>query len=357
MKVPKARKLPSGAWFIQLRLGGESIPITAGTEKECIRQATLAKAEYRAGKRQPSVSEPEGAEEKLPTLSDAIDTYIKGRSNTVSPATIRGYRVVQRNRFKSIMGESLSDITDNDFLTAVNEEATLCGAKTLRNSWSLVRSAVKESTGRIVPDVPLPQVVPNERPFLDAEEIQIFRKAIRGNKYEIPMLLALSSLRCSEIRALRWENVDLKHRRIHVKGSAVYGPDNKLTQKAENKNQGSTRYVPILMDELYDALSEAQQPSGLVAVCPHNYLWSAINKVCRENNLPLVGVHGLRHSFASLAYHLQVPEKYTMAIGGWKNDGTMKKIYTHISQSDVKRYEDAFADFFSKNANENANEK
>ena len=32
MKVPAPRKLPSGSWFIQLRLGGESIPVTAAAK-------------------------------------------------------------------------------------------------------------------------------------------------------------------------------------------------------------------------------------------------------------------------------------------------------------------------------------
>ncbi len=46
MNVPKARKLSSGNWFIQLRLGGESVSITAATEKACTHQAELAKAQY-----------------------------------------------------------------------------------------------------------------------------------------------------------------------------------------------------------------------------------------------------------------------------------------------------------------------
>ena len=52
MKVPEPRKLPSGSWFIQLRLNGESIPVTAETKKECLDQARLIKAEYLAGKRE-----------------------------------------------------------------------------------------------------------------------------------------------------------------------------------------------------------------------------------------------------------------------------------------------------------------
>ena len=44
MKVPAPRKLPSGSWFIQLRLGGESIPVTAATAKDCNREAAAIKA-------------------------------------------------------------------------------------------------------------------------------------------------------------------------------------------------------------------------------------------------------------------------------------------------------------------------
>ena len=76
MKVPKARKLSSGKWFIQLRLGGESIPVTAGTEKECTRQAQAVKAEYLVGKRAPKKPE----ETDSPTLNEAIDSYISDGS-------------------------------------------------------------------------------------------------------------------------------------------------------------------------------------------------------------------------------------------------------------------------------------
>ena len=38
MKVPEPRKLKSGTWFIQMRLGGESIPVSAPTRTECIKQ-------------------------------------------------------------------------------------------------------------------------------------------------------------------------------------------------------------------------------------------------------------------------------------------------------------------------------
>lgn len=114
MKIPKARKLSSGAWFIQLRLGGKSIPVTARNEKECIRQAQMVKGEWLAGKRSaPTASR---------TLRKAIDSYIDTRTNTLSPAMLRGYDIIKRSRFKGIMDRPVSELTDAILIDAVNAE-------------------------------------------------------------------------------------------------------------------------------------------------------------------------------------------------------------------------------------------
>ena len=357
VKVPKARKLPSGTWRIQVRLGGESINVNARTEKECVRLAQITKAEYLAGKRQPP-PEPEPEAEKLPTLRKAIDGYIDSR--VLSPATVRGYIKIRDLRFQPLMDLPLDELTQEVCQQAIKTEGWSSSAKTIRNAWSFVATVMRHY-GIHPPRVSTPQVIPHDTPFLDADEIQIFRRAVKGNPYSIPIYLALHGLRRSEILALRWENVDLKRRRIRVAGAAVMDRNDKLVQKKENKNRASTRYVPILMDELYDALKAAQQPEGLVVTCNPNTIRSNIQRICAQNGLPPVGTHGLRHSFASLAYHLEVPEKITMEIGGWSDNQTMRKIYTHVAQSDVKRYEDKFAAFFSQspgeNAHKNAHEK
>jgi integrase len=75
-----------------------------------------------------------------------------------------------------------------------------------------------------------------------------------------------------------------------------------------------------------------------------------INAVCRKNDLPEIGMHGLRHSFASLAYHLKISEKIAMQIGGWADATTMHKIYTHIGKADILKSENLLKEFF-ENAN------
>ena len=351
MNVPKPRKLKSGTWFIQLRLGGESVSVSGKTEKEVIKEARYIKAEYLAGKRLPTVEEE--ATKKI-TLSQAIDEYIENRTNTLSPLTIRGYRIIQKNRFQSEMDRPIEEIDPKEWQGIINKEAGLCSPKTLKTAWGFIRSVVKNETGAFPPDVTLPSPAPPEKPFLTPEQIKVFIAAVKDTRYATPCLLALSSLRASEIEALRWENIPNKPEFIKVSGAVVLNENNQKVKKKQNKNATSSRNVPVMIPELSAAIERDRKKTGPVMPYHQNSLRVAIKKICEQNGLPNVGIHGLRHSFASLAYHLQIPEKIAMEIGGWADATTMHKIYTHIAQSDVKRYQTKMTSFF-KNANKNAN--
>ena len=350
MKTPKPRKMSSGNWFIQLRLGGVSTTVTASTEKECTHMAELVKAEYLTGKRTM-----QKAAKNTVTVAQAVNNYITVRSNTLSPLTIRGYRIIESNRFQHIMPRILSEIQPEEWQRIVNREAGLCSAKTLRNAWGLIRSVVHDVTGSYPPEVKLPGLPANDRPFLTPDQILTFVAAVKDTHYAVPALLALCSLRASEIEALDWKDIPEDPEYIRVRGAVVLDEHNKRVRKAQNKTASSARNVPLMIPELKDALRRDRKLKGPVMDLSQNGLRYGIEKICRENDLPNVGIHGLRHSFASLAYHLQIPEKIAMEIGGWSDAGTMHRIYTHIAQADMTRYQNAMTSFFSHEKKENAN--
>ncbi len=86
--------------------------------------------------------------------------------------------------------------------------------KTLTNAWRFIVSVLRNEN-IVPPKISLPQVSPNERPFLEPDQIKQFVSAVEGTDIEIPALLALSSLRRSEICALRWEN-DRPEKTAHI---------------------------------------------------------------------------------------------------------------------------------------------
>lgn len=342
MKVPTPRKLKSGTWFIQLRLGGESVPVSARTKTECVQQAQLIKAEYKAGKRLEKRSES--------TLSQNIDAYIEKNSNVLSPSTIRGYRMIQKHRFESIMGRPVSKIRPEEWQGIVNGEAELCSPKTLKNALGFIRTVAEKEAGVKLPEITLPMAAPKERPFLQPDEIKPFIEAIKGSVYELPCLLGLCSMRISEIYALQWENIDQHPKYIQVRGAVVKDENNHFVRKEQNKNVSSTRKVPILIPELETAIERERKPSGPVVEVSQSAFREYLKGICTKNGLTIIAPHGLRHSFVSLAYHLRIPELYVMQMGGWSDFNTMRKIYTHIAQSDTEKYRSCFEEFY-KNAN------
>lgn len=336
IKLPQIVQLPSGSWHTRVLIDNRRVSITKGSYDECV-------AEYLALKH--SIIEA-AANPAKKTVSKAIDDYIEARQNVLSPATIRCYRAIQKNRFKAMMGKDIHTITPAQWQKAVNLESKTVSAKTLSNAWTFVESVIAETTGQRL-SVRLPQIIPAEKAWLTPEQIPIFVDAIKDSKAEIPALLALSSLRRAEIAGLRWDDIDLAHNVINVTATMVPDENHKFVYRREMKNITSRRIVPII-PPLRDALLQSANKEGFVVKYDPNTYMKWINEICEENGLPKVGLHGLRHSFASLAYHLGMTEKVAMEIGGWADYQTMRKIYTHISKQDISTAAKDFTDFFSK---------
>lgn len=335
MKIPTPKKLPSGRWRIQIVLDGKRHSITEDTKELCFAKALAYKTELiKQKKNAPPI-----------TLSKAIDNYIAAREAVLSPSTICGYRKIQRTRFEALMEQPLKAFSQTVLQRAVNAESKLCSAKTLQNSWRFIASVIYEATGERY-NIRLPQIIPNERPFLAPDQIQVFLKAIHGTDIEIPALLGLWSLRRSEIIGLKWESVDIPARIIKVENTRVMNEQHRLVEKQATKNISSRRIIPMV-DRLAELLSAVPRVSRYVCTMSAETIYRKVNKICAANDLPQIGLHGLRHSFASLAYSLNVPEKIAMQIGGWSNDATMRKIYTHIAQSDMSNYTDKMTEFFN----------
>lgn len=335
MKIPKAERLPSGAWRCRVMVAGQSISVTKPTEKEAINAAIAVKAGLVKESRTPTSER---------TLYDAAGLWIEDNKHRLSPATVRGYVTAKENGFQGLMNMKCSAITDRHIAQAINSECRSFSAKTVKNRWGFISQVLTWATGKEY-QAKLPQVVRPDIDFLDQAQLDIFMDYIRGRKEEIVALLALSSLRRSEIAALDWSNIDLKHRWIHVRGAVVPDENHKMVKKSTNKNSTSRRDVPII-DPLYAALNAVEDKTGPVVKIHPATMLRQINEACAAAGVPEVGCHGLRHSFASLCHVLNIPAQVAMEIGGWSDRATMDRIYTHVSKRDKNAFESAFTDHF-----------
>lgn len=339
MYIPEPKETPSG-WRIQLRINGQSIPVLADTPKECKRQAALIKAQAQAAGKPVKKCDL--------TLSQAIDAYIAERSNTLSPSTVRGYRIIQRTRFQSTMPRVLSRISPSEWRGIVNDELGIVSRKTVKNAWAFIKSVLSAQGIDVDNAVKVSQPrKKRDANWLEPDEIKKFVAAAADDPLCVPMLLALMSMRISEIDALRWENIDPHADFIHTTGARIRNENNEYVLKAEQKNVESDRNVPLLIPELRAAILRDWKPEGKVLSVSQTTLRCAVERTCARAGVRRVTVHQLRHSFASLSAHLRIPAEISMEIGGWNNDKIMKEIYTHIARCDIERYKNEMWNFYN----------
>ena len=326
--VPEPRKLKSGNYNIQLRLNDKSYSITEPTAEKCRNRAILVKSQllYGIGVKTSETGDL--------TLRTVCNNYCIRRKNVLSPSTLRAYESYTNNRLQDYMDIPVKNI--NDWQRIINEEADKVSAKTIKNIVGLIGPALSEA-GIEIGKITLPKAIKVERPFLDPDEAKIFVAAIKGNPYELQMLLALHGLRRSEILALTEDSITSKE--ILVRGAKVLTEANKWVVKEENKTASSRRNVPIMIPRIKELDFDVSADPETVR--------KTINRICRENNLPEVGYHGLRHTYASLCYSLGISEAMCQKLGGWSDVGTMRKIYIHLADRDKNEAVSKLKSFFA----------
>lgn len=253
--------------------------------------------------------------EKL-TLSEAIDRYIENKSAVLSPSTVRGYRIAQRNRFQTLMCRNVDSITKNDVQKVVNAEVKCASAKTVANAYGLIRPVLKEH-GIDVFGVRLPQVVKPVKAYLQLEDIGKPVEAVRGDSCEIPILPAVwLGMRRSEILGLCWDCVDVENGIIHIRRTVVPDENNKRVLKDTAKNHSSQRSVDCpeyIMDKIKQL---PRKKSGRLFAMTPDTVRRHIHSACAAAGIQDTTVHGLRHTNAAVMKTLGIDDRIAMERGG-----------------------------------------
>lgn len=331
VKVPVPKK-KGNVWAAQVMVDGERVYVTAASEKEYYAKARAAKTE---------LIEIKKTSPKVP-IGKVIDKFISDNESVLSPSTINAYRSYRRTRFQKYMDAGIEDV---NWQRMVSEESAVVSPKTVINAWRLVTASLK-NYGYPVPEINLPKKVKAEKQWLDYEQILVLLDKCKEKPYELGIILALHGLRRSELLHLTAEDIDIDRGIIHVRGASVVGDGNKLVDKDSNKNATSTRDVHIVIPRLEDLL---KGKTGRLVTTNPTTLYSSINKLCSRSGLPEVGVHGLRHSYISLCFHLGWDMQTVMVEGGYSNPQTVNDVYRHLASKDANRDIKRMQKFFKAN--------
>ena len=333
-KMPEAHQLKSGSWNAQVFVGldenGKKIreTFTAPTKWEAEKMA----AEYIVN----------GMKRKAGlTVADAVDGYIAAKQNVLAPSTIRGYRILRRNRLQSIMKLDVRAVNSYTMQQAINEDAVKVGAKTIKEGVHLVCAALKLYDIAPVLNVTYPARKPKLKELPTAEQVM---NMVRGTDIELPCLLAMwLSLRMSEVRGLQFR--DLKDNVLTICRSNIYFDGSNIVRDV-NKTYKSTRRltIPDYIKDLIMAVPHEKEDEFIVQM-EYQTLRSKFYKLLEERGYHMT-FHDLRHLSASVMLMLNIPDKYAMERGGWSEVSTYKKIYSYVFESTATTEDQKIDAFF-----------
>lgn len=222
----------------------------------------------------------------------------------------------------------------------------------------------------IIPSKPLVKVEKETLDFYTKEQLETFMTALSKmdtRKWQAFFrLLAFTGLRRGEALALTWDDLDTKQGLLTVNKAVKRGERGQYI--GSTKNSSSIRTITI-DENTIQILKEwkAEQAKTLIgfgfnAIQPNQLMFSklkdnsplnsmaprnALVKICKRFNLPMMNIHGFRHTHCSLLFEAGVPMKDVKERLGHSDIQTTMNIYTHVTQAS----KDNSAQLFSKYVN------
>ena len=318
-----AKKLPSGSWRARAydKESKTTKSFTAKTKKEAEFLASEWLLSHRC------------APTEL-TVEKAIDRYLESKNNTLSPSTLRGYRIIQRNALGILRDVRLDRLTELKVQTWANENAAKYSAKSIKNQFGLLSAILKQNKVRLdLDEILLKPKQKNDYQIPTPEIMGKIIKQVQGKRVELPVLIALMcGLRQSEIAALTWEDYDGEC--LHVHAAVIPDEHGRLVRKEQPKSYAGNRRVDVpellrarldVEERTTEHISPYRTPSGVL---------KAFNAICKNAGLPKYKMHELRHAYASLMLKEGVADKYAMERLGQSTPHMIKNVYQHTFRAE-----------------------
>lgn len=339
--MAKANKLASGSWNVMVfshyeYANGKKKRIYRSFTAPTRHEAELMASQYANDKKRYQRAEY--------TLYEAIERYIQIKEHVLSPSTIRTYIQIKDKHLDKIGHIYIDAVTNADLQAWINELSTKVSAKTVKNIYGLVISAIS-----LYSDKPYKVTLPSRQPLhyatpTDAEVAMLIHSARPDLKIAI-VLASIGTMRRGEICGLKYKDILRDFSAIYVHSDMVLDKDNRWIHKAMPKTSHSVRTVP-LPPEVMAMLPDGDPDAYIVGSTP-----AAISDAfCRlRKRLGLeCRFHDLRHYSASILHAIGMPDQYIMERCGWATDGTLKAVYRNTLADKSKHFSDMANDYFGQ---------
>ena len=205
--------------------------------------------------------------------------------------------------------------------------------------------------------IPKPQIKTEKKLKLyTKEQLELFLNEVsqeqnpyfKNRDYTLFRLLAFSGCRIGEILALTWDNINFKTNEMTIKKTVARSDKYYISETPKTKKSNRIIYLDEkTIKQLKFWKLEQRKYLFQLGFTKANYLFTndgnnfTINQAVAERyniyreraGLPYIGLHGFRHTHASMLYEAGADHKEVQERMGHANIKTTMDTYTHITNS------------------------
>jgi integrase len=209
---------------------------------------------------------------------------------------------------------------------------------------ALLEGEIRQNVARLAKAPSIPHA---EMAYWSPEVVAQFVNAVRGHAWAAPFLVMLGSgVRVGECAALRWDDVDLAFGSLRVKRTMSRNAAGERVVGAAPKSRAGSRMIRLDDSTAY-VLREQQDRlrfDGRLGVwvfpregedvpISYNGLRYRFQVLCKLAGVEPMGLHGLRHTYATLLLAGNVGSKTVSTLLGHSTISMTLNTYAHVLES------------------------
>jgi integrase len=281
----------------------------------------------------------------VPTLEIFWPRFVDGyaRANRQKPNGVAAKETIGRVHLIPILGTTRLDAITTEDVQQLKRRLEHRSAKTVNNVLTVLNVLLNKAVewnviDRVPCSIRLLPIAKSAARFHDFDEYERLVAAAQATEplaHLVVLLGGEAGLRCGEMMALQWCDVDLTKRQLCVERSDWKG-------HVTVPKSGRLRYVP-LTGWLATALRACRHLRGARVLCAEDgspltqrAVQGLVRRAARRANLRQVGVHVLRHTFCSHLSMRGAPVRAIQELAGHQELGTTQR-YMHLSPAAIER--------------------
>lgn len=301
-------------------------------------------------------------------LSSLLDTWLHSKEYSIKKVTYNTYKShIEKHIIPYIGNVEISKLTISHcqkFIKYLYEDKELA-MRSVRDIFKTLKAALDKAvewdmlTKNVAALVDLPKEQKKEIQVWTAEQLREFDSLIKNHREYVAFLLAYTTgMRKGEILGLRWKDVDLEARTISVvqtlesdgktlAAGAKTVAGNRLIS-IDDRTVAELKKRKIVMSKEKLSAGAVYQDNDLVIgtsfgtpISPRNLL-RTFERFIKKSELPVLTIHDLRHTHASLLLKQGVHPKIVSERLGHSSIKITLDLYSHLLPNMQKETADQF---------------